>query len=175
MRNYYWLLLLTATRRNELLEAKWDHVDLERRELFLPDTKNGTDHTVPLSDAAFQRLVNLPRQAGNPWVFCGRKEGDRIKEVNARWRKVRDEAGLDDVVLHDFRRTAASWLAQAGYSELVIKKLLNHTVRGPTSIYARMDPGAVREAVEDYGRRVMAAARGDETEVVALGTARGQG
>jgi len=54
--------------------------------------------------------------------------------------------------LHDFRRTTASWLAQAGYSELVIKKLLNHTVRGVTSVYAQMDPGAVREAVEDYGQ-----------------------
>lgn len=175
MRNYYWLLLLTATRRNELLEAKWEHVDLERRELFLPDTKNGTDHTVPLSDEAFQRFVNLPRQDGNPWVFCSHIEGQRIQEVNQRWRAVRDEAGLEDVVLHDFRRTAASWLAQAGYSELVIKKLLNHTLQGATSVYARMDPGAVREAVKDYGRRITAAARGDETDVVALATARGEG
>ncbi len=174
MRRYYWLLLLTATRRNEMLEARWEHVDLQRRELFLPDTKNGTDHTVPLSDAAFQMLVDLPRQDGNPWVFCSHIEGQRIQEVNQRWRRVRADAGLEDVVLHDFRRTAASWLAQAGYSELIIKKLLNHTVDGPTSIYARMDPSAVREAVNDYGRRVMAAARGEETEVVAIGQARGE-
>jgi len=174
MRNYYWLLLLTATRRNELLEARWEHLDLERRELYLPDTKNGSDHTVPLSDEAFQRFANLPRQEGNPWVFCSHIEGQRIQEVNQRWRELRDEAGLGEVVLHDFRRTAASWLAQAGYSELVIKKLLNHTVRGVTSVYARMDPGAVREVVDDYGRRIMDAARGGEVDVVALASARGE-
>ncbi len=103
MRRYYWLVLLTATRWNEMLEAGWEHVDLERRELFLPDTKNGTDHTVPLSVAAFQMFVDLPRQEGNPWVFCSHIEGQRIREVNQRWREVREEAGLDDVVLHDFR------------------------------------------------------------------------
>ena len=174
LRNYYWLLLLTATRRNELLETKWEHVDLDERNLELLDTKNGTDHTVPLSPPAVQLFNELPRQHGNPWVFCGRVDGDRIKEVNRQWRRIRKRAGLEDVVLHDFRRTAASWLAQSGYSELVIKQFLNHTVDGVTGIYARLRPEAVRGAVEEYGRQVMAARAGDEADVIPLAAARGE-
>jgi integrase len=160
LENYYWLLMLTATRRNEMLEAKWDHVDLQRKELFLPDTKNGKDHTVPLSSAAVDKLEELDPQKNNPWLFCSHIPGQRIKEVNQRWRRVRKEAGLEDVQLHDLRRTAASWLGQAGYSELIIKKLLNHSFRGVTKVYTHLPPDAVRDAVEWYGEKLMSAAEG---------------
>lgn len=175
MRHYFWLLLLTATRRNEMLEARWSHVDFEQAELFLPDTKNGTDHIVPLSQPALRLFEETPRQKGNPWVFCSHIKGQRLKSVNGRWRRTRREAGLDDVTLHDFRRTAATWIAQSGYSELVIKKFLNHTLHGVTSVYARMQPGAVREAVEDYGRKIMAAKAGGDTDVISLTAAKGKG
>lgn len=107
-------------------------------------------------------------------MFCGQREGQRLREVNRPWRQLRKKAGLEDVVLHDFRRTAASWLAQAGYSELVIKKFLNHTVDGVTGIYARLRPEAVRGAVEEYGRQVMGAVRGESEDdrVVPLAAAR---
>lgn len=160
MRTVFWMLLLTGTRRNEMLEARWEHVDLERGELFIPDTKNGTDHTVPLSTQTIELLEELPRQEDNPYVFPSpRVEGQHISNINDAWRRIRERADLEDVWIHDFRRTVASWLAQAGYSMLVIKKLLNHAVRGPTGIYARMDPEAVRKAVEEYGERLMKSAR----------------
>lgn len=175
LRSYYLLLLLTATRRNELLEAKWEHVDLKRCELYLPETKNGTDHTVPLSAPAVELFRGIPRQRENPWVFCSSIEGKRLTDVNHPWIEIRERAGLEDVVLHDFRRTAASWLAQSGYSELVIKKFINHTVDGVTGIYARLRPEAVRGAVEDYGRQVMKAIEGaaDDETVIPLATAMG--
>ena len=174
LRSYYWLLLLTATRRNELLAAKWEHVDFDHSELYIPETKNGSDHTVPLSTEAIRSFRAIPKQDGNPWVFCGRTDGDRMREVNRQWRKIRKRAGLKGVVLHDFRRTCASWLAQSGYSELVIKKILNHTVEGVTGVYARLRPEAVRGAIEEYGRQVVAAAHGEEEggEVIPLATAR---
>lgn len=167
LRHYYWLLLLTAARRTELLQARWEHVDLVRRELFLPDTKNGTDHIVPLSTVAIALFEEIPRQPGNPWVFCSRVKGRHLRDVNTTWRAVRSKAGLDDVILHDFRRTAGSWLAQSGYSLLVIQKLLNHTIAGATAIYARMSADAVRDAVEDYAQKLMAAKSGDVTAIFA--------
>lgn len=168
LRNYYWLLLLTATRRNELLETRWEHVDLDRRGLHLFDTKNGSDHTVPLSTPAVTLFEELPRLEDNPFVFCSRIRGRHLVEVNQTWRRVRKEAGLDGVVPHDFRRTAASWIAQSGYSMLVVQELLNHKVQGATARYARMRPGAVREAVEDFGRKVMAAKVDNSADVVSL-------
>lgn len=173
MRNYFWLLLLTATRRNEMLEAKWEHVDLERAELFLPDTKNGTDHIVPLSPPAVRLFKEIPRQKGNPWVFCSHIKGQRLKSVNKRWRRTRKEAGFEDVTLHDFRRTVATWLAQSGYSMVVIETLLNHTLQGVAGVYTRMQStsDAVRKAVDDFGRQLMKAKAGTKGKVVQLAAA----
>ena len=51
------LLILTGCRRGEILGLRWEDVDLESRELRLPDTKTGP-RTVPLSPAAVQLLPN---------------------------------------------------------------------------------------------------------------------
>jgi integrase len=64
------------------------------------------------------------------------------------------------VQLHDLRRTAASWIAQEGYSGLAIKKLLNHTLEGPTAIYARLNLTIVREAIEWYSEAILEAVGG---------------
>ena len=55
------LALATAMRRGELLSLKWEHIDLQGRTAFLPDTKNGDSRTVPLSSVAVQVLAELPR------------------------------------------------------------------------------------------------------------------
>ena len=53
------LALATAMRRGELLSLRWEHIDLQGRTAFLPDTKNGDARTVPLSTAAVHVLVEL--------------------------------------------------------------------------------------------------------------------
>ena len=55
------LALATGMRRGELLSIQWKHVDLERRTVFLPQTKNGRARTVPLSPNAVAVLADLPR------------------------------------------------------------------------------------------------------------------
>jgi hypothetical protein len=51
------LLILTGARKRELLDAKWEHFDLEQRLWFIPVTKNGRSRHVPLSQAAID-IIN---------------------------------------------------------------------------------------------------------------------
>ena len=51
--------LATAARIGEVLAARWEHVDFERRRLTLPETKNGKRHEIWLSDFALQQLKSL--------------------------------------------------------------------------------------------------------------------
>lgn len=51
--------LETGMRRGELLSMRWEHVDVARRCVFLPMTKNGTSRWVPLSSAAVAALEAL--------------------------------------------------------------------------------------------------------------------
>jgi len=65
---------------------------------------------------------------------------------------------IDDVRLHDLRRTVGSWLAQSGNSLHLIGRVLNHSNQSTTAIYARFGEDSVRTALEQHGARIMGAA-----------------
>ena len=65
-------------------------------------------------------------------------------------------AAIEDVRLHDLRRTVGSWLAQRGNSLHLIGKILNHSSPMTTRVYARFGQDQVRAALEDHGSEIQA-------------------
>ncbi len=154
-----WLFLLTGLRKSELLNSRWPDVDWDREELTIRDTKNGRPHHLPLSSSAMTLLRQLPRQQDNPFIFPGREAGKNLVNIDKAWRRIRTEAGVPDVRLHDLRRTVGSWLAQAGNSLHLIGRVLNHRTPSTTQIYARFGNDQVREALESLGQNLMGIAK----------------
>jgi integrase len=93
-RGALWLYLLTGARKTELLKVRWSDVDLERKEVVFQETKTGDSHELPLSEAALAIFASLPRQAGNPFVFCGAKEKEHLVNVEKPWRAIRERATM---------------------------------------------------------------------------------
>ena len=153
-----WLYLLTGVRKMELLTAKWEYIDWERRELRIPQTKGGRVLYLPLTEAALTLLRNIPQLQGNPFVLPGAKEGKHLVNISKPWRRVRKAAGIPDVRLHDLRRTVGSWLAQAGNSLHLIGRILNHSTQSTTAVYARFAQDHVRQALEAHGKRILGVA-----------------
>ncbi len=145
------LLLLTGLRKSELLGARWDHLDPERREILLPKTKSGQPQVRTLSEPALEIFHSLAREEGNPHVFPGRDRGTHRRDFKSRWGLVRKEAGLEDVTMHDLRRTAGSYMAQAGVPLQVIGEVLGHQSEEVTKVYARLSEDNRRDAVETLG------------------------
>jgi integrase len=144
------LYLLTGLRKRELLRARWEHVDIEAAALRIPETKSGRPHTVPLSSPALEILSRLPRDGSNPWVFPG-TDGTHRKDFKRAWERVRAKAGLEDLRLHDLRRTVGSWMAQAGVPLQVIGEILNHSHPAVTRVYARLAGTQSRDALQVFG------------------------
>jgi integrase len=168
-RHALWLYLLTGARKSELLTARWEDVSFERAELRLPETKAGRVHYIPLSGPALALLRQMPRAAGNPYILPGRgprgatpaekaSTPTHLVNIDKPWRRVRSAAGVEDVRLHDLRRTVGSWLAQAGNSLHLIGRVLNHSNASTTQVYARFGEDTVRAALEQHGARIMGAA-----------------
>jgi integrase len=152
------LYLLTGARRSELLGAKWEHVDTDRKVLRLPHTKAGRSHEIPLNAPALAILQDMPRAKGNPHILPGKKKGKPLVGITKVWYRVRTAAGVEDVRLHDLRRTVGSWLATAGNSLPLIGKILNHSSVATTAVYARLAEDQPREALEALGSKLVAAA-----------------
>jgi len=153
-----WLYLLTGARKSELLKAQWADVDWTREELRLPDTKAGRVHYIPLSPPAVALLRDLRRADDNPFILPGKLAGAHLVNISKPWGRVRTAAGVDDVRLHDLRRTVGSWLAQSGNSLHLIGRVLNHSNQSTTAVYARFGEDSVRAALDQHGARIMGAA-----------------
>ncbi len=150
-----WLYLLTGVRKTELLTSKWSDVDFERKELRLSDTKAGRVHYVPLNEAAMDLLSRVPRLQDNPYIIPGSIKGKHLVNIAKPWGRIRKEAKLEDMRLHDLRRTVGSWLAQSGNSLHLIGKVLNHSNQSTTAVYARFAQDDVRDALEGHGKMLM--------------------
>ena len=137
------LLLLTGCRRNEIMTLQW--ADYRDGHLFLRDSKTGP-RTVWLSSAARAVLDGLPRTS--IWVFPGKSGNYPEPGLDYFWRKLRDEAGLTDVRLHDLRHSYASFALQAGETVLTIGRLLGHSKPDTTLKYIHLADDSVRAAVE---------------------------
>jgi integrase len=121
-------------------------------------TKAGRVHYVPLSAPAMTILRELPRLGDNPYILPGHIHGRPIVNINRPWRRIRKAAGVEDVRLHDLRRTVGSWLAQSGNSLHLIGRVLNHSNQSTTAIYARFGQDHVRQALEEHAARLMGVA-----------------
>ena len=139
------LLMLTGCRKNEILTLRWEDVDLRATALRLTDTKTGP-RTVSLSSSAARLLAGLPRTAGNPWVFPGRRRGRHMRSIDDAWKIVRARAGLDDVRLHDLRHSYASRALALGETLPMIGKLLGHSQMETTARYAHLATDSIRES-----------------------------
>ena len=131
------LLMLTGCRRNEILNLRWENVDLDAGELHLQDTKTGA-RSVALSPSACRVLADLPQLPDNPWVITGTKPGKRLANLNKTWLSIRARAGLGDVRIHDLRHSFASRALALGESLPMIGKLLGHRKVETTSRYAHL-------------------------------------
>lgn len=157
LRAAIWLYLLTGLRKNELLRTPWADVDLKNRLLRIPGrrTKNGDPVFHQLSEAAAEILAALPRVDGNPFLFVSeRKRGRHMVAITKAWHRIRAKAELQDVRIHDLRRTVGAWMAMSGQSTTVIGKVLNHASLQSVMIYARVHDASVRCALNEHGERM---------------------
>lgn len=160
------LYLLTGLRRGELLALRWADVDLQRRVIRLHDTKAGRPHEVPLALPAVALLTGLPQLLGNPFVIASPRAAGQAwhgHAVKQAWNRVRIRGGLEDVRLHDLRRTVGSWLAMSGASLPLIGKVLNHSNASTTTVYARFQDDATRAALEQHAEAIVALQQGGKT------------
>ena len=142
------LLTLTGARKSEIEGLKWSEVDLERSCLRLEDSKTGA-RVLPIGAPAKQILGTLPRSAQSPFVFPSAKNPDgHYVGTPKLWEKVKREAELPGVRLHDLRHTFASFGIAGGLSLPLIAALLGHKDVKTTQQYAHLADDPVKAAAD---------------------------
>ena len=148
------LLLFTGCRLREILDLKWEYVDIERGLLLLPDTKTG-QRAVVLNKPAMVVLASLPRVGA--YTVPGDDPENPRHDLKKVWAAVSRRAGLTGVRLHDLRHTYASFGAGSGLGLPIIGKLLGHTQAVTTERYAHLGNDPLRRASESIAGTISAA------------------
>lgn len=170
MRDFFLLALLTGARRANVSAMRWNDVDLVAGVWRIAKTKNGTPQTVTLSPEAV--MVLEARKDGGVFVFPGDGVTGHIVEPKKAWATLLKTAGIENLRIHDLRRTLGSWQARTGASLPIIGKSLNHKTHQATAIYARLDLDPVRQSVNTATAAMMeAGGMKEKAEVIQLRTA----
>ena len=151
------LLLLTGARVGEVLNAKWQDIDLERGVLKIDRSKSGRSREVVLNETAqsiFQKhkvkaqrsyVSILPYQP----VFINKRTGLAYQSVTAAWFRVRKAAGIDHCRLHDLRHTFASISVNQGVALYEVQLLLGHSTPIMTQRYAHLQNSTLKKAAQE--------------------------
>ncbi len=131
------LLILTGCRKSEIVTLQWRFIDWERALLRLPESKTGAK-VVPIGGPALELLKALPREDGDVYVFPSPRQGVHLVGLQKVWERVRKDAGLLDVRLHDLRHSFASVAVSDGHSLYMVGKILGHKQARTTEIYAHL-------------------------------------
>lgn len=152
------LLIYTGCRLSEILTLRWDYVTTHHLEL--PDSKTGR-RRIPLPREAYDILMELSRQPGNPYVILGESEHGPLNNLQKPWRRIRRAAGLDDVRIHDLRHTYASVAMKDGIDPFTLKEIMGHKNLTTTLRYAHLADDAVQRAAGSVAARLARAVRKD--------------
>ncbi len=100
------LLMLTGCRFSQIASLEWDWIRGKR--VHLPDSKSGP-RTVWLSSAARSVIDAIPRYGEDcPYLFPARPPTWPVANIACQWKRIRDEAELPGLRLHDLRHTCAA-------------------------------------------------------------------
>jgi integrase len=157
IRDFFWMCLFTGARCSNVLAMQWSQIEMDLQQWQIPVTKNDQSQTIPLTVNAMHILRSRERNVDRHavWVFpsdrTGWKSGvkEHIKAPRKAFQRIIARAGIEDLRIHDLRRTAGSYMAMQNVSPTIIGKALGHRSPQSTAIYTRLTQDPVRNALEE--------------------------
>lgn len=134
------VLLDTGMRCGELL--KLEGKDVRNGQVTIWDTKNGKEHTIPLTKRASTIIQKRISEYG-----AGKLFPTPYDALQKRFSRAVEHLQLEDVSLHTLRHTFASRLVQRGIPIQTVSKLLNHSTIQMTMRYAHLAPSNLVDAI----------------------------
>jgi integrase len=150
--------LETSMRKSEILSIRREHVDVEKKVIFIPKAKAGMREqpiTKHLAKFLEGYLAALPK--GTPWLFpsIGAKAGHTV-DVRKAYRRAVEAAGLnpDEVVRHTLRHTAITHLVQSGVDLPTVKRISGHKTLIMVERYAHQNGAHIQTAMDKLEKRM---------------------
>ncbi|MHB8421519.1 MAG: tyrosine-type recombinase/integrase [Leptospirales bacterium] len=149
-KDFVLLSLFTGARKSNVLSMRWKDIDFERNVWKIPGelSKNGDPMQVPLGSDVLDILRRRRAETSSVFVLPGPGAKGHYMEPKRAWGTLLKRAKLEDLRIHDLRRSMGSWMTIGGTSLPIVGKALGHKTSQATSIYARLNLDPVRAAMD---------------------------
>lgn len=169
VRDYFILSLLLGARKSDMFSMAWNDINFNNAQWTIKDSKNGEDLTVVINDLAMEILIKrkdnhqaliesifnelgahstLLKTRLSQFVFPSiRSVTGHMINPNKALKRILIRSDIQDIRIHDLRRTFGSYQAINNSSMLIIGKSLGHKNIASTEVYARLNIDPVRESV----------------------------
>jgi integrase len=141
-------LLSTGARMNEALQAKWVHIDRKQKVWRIPSeiSKSKKVRSVPLNETALAILDDLQTEGRYDHLFVNVKTGKPYTTIHKVWNRLRRDAGLPHLRIHDLRHAFASYLISNNRSLFEVQQILGHSDPSVTQRYTHLSTKALQDA-----------------------------
>jgi len=144
-------------RRMEILSIRLEHINLERRTIYIPNAKAGArEQPVTEHLAEFLRGYMATALPGQEWLFPSIASATgHVVAIEKPFRRVVANAGLDtkEVVRHTLRHTAISHLVQAGVDLPTVKRISGHKSLATVERYVHQNREHIQAAMDKLEER----------------------
>ena len=131
---YIAILALTGLRCGEVSNIKVKDVDIKRRVIEIPMTKNGRKRVVFITDSMLAFIGNIPLKADNPYLFAGRVKGQPLRSTRKTFFKLLKRAQVN--------------LVSSGVSLRLVQEQLAHRSIISTQRYSKLTTESMRQTSE---------------------------
>ena len=141
-------LLSTGARLNEALTAQWINIDLDHKvwRIRASESKSKRMRSVPLNATAITLLNTLETREQQVYVFINPKTQQPYQDIHKVWTRLRSQAGLDTLRIHDLRHSYASFLINAGRTLYEVQAILGHSKPEISQRYSHLSSKTLLEA-----------------------------
>lgn len=144
IKDFIKMSLYTGVRKSNILSMRWSHVNLATATWTIPETKNDSPQTILLTDNELEILNRRYKERkpknhrSHDFVFPGTGASGHFEDPKKGWHRILESAKIENLHIHDLRRSLASYMAMTGASLSVIGNAMNHKdVSTTRKVYAQ--------------------------------------
>lgn len=139
--------LQTGLRKSNILQLRWELVDLEFRfiEILAQQNKGHKIIKIPISDKLLETLESLPRNS--EYVFANPDTGKPYRDISEGFKNACERAKIENFRFHDLRHTVATRLVEKGIDLRVVQEIMAHSTIVTTQRYMHPTPKRKLEAI----------------------------
>jgi integrase len=146
------MALNTGMRKGEILNLKWDGVDLLNRVILIDNdkTKNGKSRKIPINDTLYKTVfaVSKVRRINVPYVFYNPDTLKPFRDIEKGFRSALKKSHITDFRFHDLHHTFASQLVMGGVDLVTVRDLMGHKDIKMTLRYSHLSNSHLIEGVK---------------------------